>query len=285
MELSALVGNGPLKRKLSQQEEGRGLSHAYILSGPKGSGKHTLARLLCAAMLCTAPAALRPCGQCIPCKKVFSQIHPDVSPICGPGPGKPITVDQVRELRSDAYILPNEGKRKVYIFPDCSLLDARAQNVLLKVVEEGPAHAAFLFCAQSSAQLLPTIRSRCTEWKLGEEERGEEGEQAEALCRLLCRRDRLGLCAFFTGLETAKCKREELQELLEQSRRLLTDALLVSYGCAGGDGLSGELSRALTPAQLNGAAALLQTYGQQLRFNLNVGHVTGALSAALIEAI
>ena len=96
MELSALAGNRALKTQLSQQEEGRGLSHAYILSGPAGSGRHTLARLLCGAMLCTAPAALRPCGWCGPCKKVFAGIHPDVAVISGPGPGKPITVDQVR---------------------------------------------------------------------------------------------------------------------------------------------------------------------------------------------
>ena len=255
---------------------------AVILSG--GGDLLGAARFLAEAMECEGAEGDIPCGRCGPCRKVRAGIHPDVTVVTD-SEHKMISIDTLRTLRGDAYILPNEGKRKVYIFPDCSLLDARAQNVLLKVVEEGPAHAAFLFCAQSSAQLLPTIRSRCTEWKLGEEERGEEGEQAEALCRLLCRRDRLGLCAFFTGLETAKCKREELQELLEQSRRLLTDALLASYGCAGGEGLSGELSRALTPAQLNGAAALLQTYGQQLRFNLNVGHVTGALSAALIEAI
>ena len=166
MELSALVGNGPLKRKLSQQEEGRGLSHAYILSGPKGSGKHTLARLLCAAMLCTAPAALRPCGQCIPCKKVFSQIHPDVSPICGPGAGKPITVDQIRELRSDAYILPNEGKRKIYLLEQADQMNQSAQNAMLKLLEEGPPYAAFLLLTENSGGLLQTVRSRCEELSL-----------------------------------------------------------------------------------------------------------------------
>ena len=115
MELSPLAGNRALKTQLSQQEEGRGLSHAYILSGPAGSGKHTLARLLCGAMLCTAPVERRPCGHCGPCKKVFSGIHPDVAVISGPAEGKPITVDQVRQLRADAYIRPNEGERKVYL--------------------------------------------------------------------------------------------------------------------------------------------------------------------------
>ena len=97
MNLSAFAGNHAVKAQLSQQEEGRGLSHAYILSGPAGSGKHTLARLLCGAMLCAAPAEGRPCGRCGPCKKVFAGIHPDVSVISGPGEGKPIAVDQVRQ--------------------------------------------------------------------------------------------------------------------------------------------------------------------------------------------
>ena len=259
---------------------------AVILSG--GGDLLGAARFLAAAMECEGGGEEIPCGRCSGCRKVFAGIHPDVVTVTD-SEHKMLSVDTLRALRSDAYILPNEGRRKVYIFPDCSLLDARAQNVLLKVVEEGPAQAAFLFCAANSAQLLPTIRSRCTEWKMGETEgtKGmeETGEQAAVLCRLLSRRDHLGLSAFFTGLETGKCKREELQEILEQSRRLLTDALLVCYGCAAAEGLRGELSRTLTAAQLNTAAAMLHGFCRQLRFNLNVGHVTGALSAALIEAI
>ena len=66
MDLSPLSGNERLKDRLSRQERGRGLSHAYILGGPAGSGRHTLARLMAAAMLC-ASRSERPCGQCGPC--------------------------------------------------------------------------------------------------------------------------------------------------------------------------------------------------------------------------
>lgn len=166
MELSALAGNRALKVQLSQQEEGRGLSHAYILSGPAGSGKHTLARLLSAAMLCAAPAARRPCGRCGPCKKVLGGIHPDVAVISGPGPGKPITVDQVRSLRADAYIRPNEGERKVYLLEGADRMNASAQNAMLKLLEEGPSYAAFLLLAENGGGLLQTVRSRCEELSL-----------------------------------------------------------------------------------------------------------------------
>lgn len=161
MELSPLAGNRALKTQLSQQEEGRGLSHAYILSGPAGSGKHTLARLLCGAMLCTAPVERRPCGHCGPCKKVFSGIHPDVAVISGPAQGKPITVDQVRQLRADAYIRPNEGERKVYLLEGADRMNASAQNAMLKLLEEGPAYAAFFLLTDNAAALLATVRSRC----------------------------------------------------------------------------------------------------------------------------
>ena len=180
MELSPLAGNRALKTQLSQQEEGRGLSHAYILSGPAGSGKHTLARLLCGAMLCTASVERRPCGHCGPCKKVFSGIHPDVAVISGPAQGKPITVDQVRQLRADAYIRPNEGERKVYLLEGADRMNASAQNAMLKLLEEGPAYAAFLLLAENGGGVLQTVRSRCEELSLTPVPPGEAEEWLRA---------------------------------------------------------------------------------------------------------
>lgn len=163
MELSALAGNPRLKELLSQREEGRGLSHAYIISGPSGSGRHTLARLLAAAMVCTARPGRRPCGRCTPCKKVFSGIHPDVITTAGPGEGKPITVDQIRALRADAHIRPNEGERKVYLLEEADRMNASSQNAMLKLLEEGPGYAAFLLLCGNAGGMLQTVRSRCEE--------------------------------------------------------------------------------------------------------------------------
>ena len=148
MNLSALAGNQRIKDQLSQQERERGLSHAYILSGPAGSGRHVLARQLAAAMLCTGTGE-RPCGRCVPCQKAAKGIHPDLSVIAGPEEGKPITVDQVRALRADAYIRPNEGERKVYLLEHADRMNPSAQNAMLKLLEEGPAYAAFLLLAEN----------------------------------------------------------------------------------------------------------------------------------------
>lgn len=166
MELSALAGNARLKEQLSHQEGGRGLAHAYVISGPAGSGRHTLARLLSAAMVCTAPPGQRPCTRCAPCKKALRGVHPDLSVISGPGDGKPISVDQIRALRSDAHIRPNEGDRKVYLLEGADQMNSAAQNAMLKLLEEGPAYASFLLLAENSGGLLQTVRSRCEELSL-----------------------------------------------------------------------------------------------------------------------
>lgn len=166
MEFSALAGNDRLKEQLSQQERGRGLAHAYIISGPTGSGRHTLARLLAAAMVCTAGSGGRPCGKCAPCKKIAAGVHPDLEVISGPGEGKPIAVDQIRTLRGDAYIRPNEGERKIYLLEGADQMNASAQNAMLKLLEEGPGYAAFLLLAENGGGLLQTVRSRCEELAL-----------------------------------------------------------------------------------------------------------------------
>lgn len=249
------------------------LSHAIILTGHRDL--RVAAMYLAAAMECVGDHP--PCLNCLPCRKVLSGIHPDVT-VVEDSEHKMISVDVLRRVRSDAYILPNEGQRKVYIFPDCALLDQRAQNVLLKVVEEGPPHAAFLFCAQMSGVLLPTLRSRCVEWNFGEEDVAAVlgDSQAEALCALIDRGDHLALAAFFTALETGKTSREELQTLLEHTWELIGQSLLAASGC-GGRNLCPHLSR----RELSTAADLLRNFAGQLRFNLGVGHVTGALAVQL----
>ncbi len=160
MELSSLAGNNQIKQQLAHREGGRGLGHAYIISGAKGSGKHTLAGLMAAAMVCHQKGENRPCGTCAPCRKAASGIHPDIVIIAG-AEGKPISVDQVRTLRSDAHIRPNEAERKVYLLERADRMNQSAQNAMLKLLEEGPSYAAFLLLAENGGALLTTIRSRC----------------------------------------------------------------------------------------------------------------------------
>ena len=131
-----------------REAAGRGtLSHALLFTG--GGDLAAAARYAAAALECQEEGA-KPCGLCPACRKVHSDIHPDVLTVRDAA-HKNIAVDVVRSVRADAYIRPNEGRRKVYIFPDCGLLTEQDQNVLLKIVEEGPPYAAFLFCAENAA--------------------------------------------------------------------------------------------------------------------------------------
>ena len=197
------------------------LSHALLFTGP--GDRLAAARFAASAFQCVGPERDRPCGVCPACRKVREDIHPDVSAVRDEE-HKFIAVDVVREVRRDAYIRPNEGERKVYLFPDCALLTEQDQNVLLKLVEEGPPYAAFVFCAENPAAVLQTLRSRCVELKLqpkAPQGREEDGE-GEALCRCLLRRKRGSVAELAVRLEKKKLSRENLSALLERSEALLS---------------------------------------------------------------
>ena len=203
------------------------LSHALLLTG--GEGRLELARYAAAALECEAEGS-RPCGVCRACRKVEEDIHPDVITVRD-DQHKNVAVAVIREMRSDVYIRPNEGRRKVYLFPDCSLLTEQDQNVLLKIVEEGPPYAAFLFCAENPSGVLQTLRSRCVELKLRPaENRGEALETAEQLCRAIGKRRRGSVMEVAVRLEKKKLDREQLAAMLNRSRALFAAALLSLYG-------------------------------------------------------
>ena len=266
-----------------REAAGRGtLSHALLFTG--SGDRAGLARYAAAAMECTADRG-QPCGVCPACRKVGQDIHPDVITVRDPD-HKNIAVDVVRSIRADAYIRPNEGRRKVYLFPDCALLTEQDQNVLLKIVEEGPPYAAFLFCAENPSQVLQTLRSRCVEVKLrpGTEEDGEPSEAAEALCRAIGSRRRGAVAELAVRLEKKKLDREALSAMLEQSRASFAAALLSLYGRQPGEmdrEIEPFLAKNLTKTQIMSTIELLQKYHGECAYNVGPGHVLGALAAEL----
>ena len=266
-----------------QEAAGRGtLSHALLFTG--SGDRAGLARYAAAAMECTADRG-QPCGVCPACRKVGQDIHPDVITVRDPD-HKNIAVDVVRNIRADAYIRPNEGTRKVYLFPDCALLTEQDQNVLLKIVEEGPPYAAFLFCAENPSQVLQTLRSRCVEVKLrpGTEEDGEPSEAAEALCRAIGSRRRGAVAELAVRLEKKKLDREALAAMLERSRASFAAALLLLYGQQPGEmdrEIAPFLAKNLTKTQIMSTIELLQKYHGECAYNVGPGHVLGALAAEL----
>ena len=280
-ELYTLPGQAEAESALRAAAARNALSHAILLTGSADALE--AARFAAAALECTAEEG-QPCGVCQACRKVRQGIHPDVTVVRDPD-HKNIAVDIIRNLRNDAYIRPNEGRRKVYIFPDCSILPEQGQNVLLKIVEEGPPYAAFLFCAENGSAVLQTLRSRCVEIKLRARRREEElSEEAMALCRCLAAGKRGDAVTLAVKLEKKKLPREDLSAMLEGARGVLTAALMTHYGVEV-DGKHREfaenLAKNLTKVQIMRTIELLQKYHGECVYNVGSGHVLGALAAEL----
>ncbi len=144
------------------------LSHAYIINGPEGSGKKTLAMYMAAALLCSDPKVsqteagrgVAPCGMCSSCIKAFSGNHPDIIRTVHEKPNV-LTVGELREqVINDVAIGPYYGPYKVYIIEDAHLMNENGQNAILKTIEEPPAYAIFLLLTDNADILMDTIRSR-----------------------------------------------------------------------------------------------------------------------------
>ena len=181
--------------------DARRLSHAYILSSSRQEDCLALAGQIAAAAVCQRETDA-PCGQCRACRKAKSGNHPDIIHIrrqtdSKGQPRRELLVEQIRQMAADAYVLPNEAARKVYIVEDADKMNPAAQNAALKTLEEPPDGVIYLLCAEHPGQLLPTVRSRCVELRSNGEADGEDEDAArlaQAFLRLVARGDEAELC-------------------------------------------------------------------------------------------
>ena len=279
-----LPENSTLERTVRRAAEQGRLSHAIVLSG---DGDLTdAARFIAAAHVCEE--ADRPCLRCRHCRKVLEGIHPDVA-VIRDTEHRELTVDAVRALRQDVYIRPNEAARKVDIIADSRQLNERDQNVLLKIVEEGPSYAAFIFCADSPAALLETVRSRCVLLKCDAPAPDALPPEAEQLCRAFAKGRLLPVTAYLVSLENRRLKREELRDVLRGAWCAAAEALLLQMGKETPDPACGETAQALAGGldrrRLYGLTALLEKYSGECEYNVGAGHVLGALAVEWEELL
>lgn len=162
---SGIVGHRDVVSHIQNAIKTGKVSHAYILSGEKGSGKRLIATLFAMTLQCEEHGT-DPCGQCTSCRKALSGNHPDIIYVTHEKPNS-IGVDEIREqLVDDAAIRPYESPYKIYIVEEASKMTPQAQNALLKTIEEPPEYVIIILLAENTESLLPTVNSRCVNLSL-----------------------------------------------------------------------------------------------------------------------
>ncbi|ACL03694.1 DNA polymerase III, subunits gamma and tau [Desulfatibacillum aliphaticivorans] len=191
-----------LKNAINQER----VAHALCLSGPRGTGKTTVARILAKAMNCVNGPTPEPCGVCASCKEIAASNAVDVFEIDGASNN---SVEQVRELRENVQYAPALGNYKVYIIDEVHMLSQAAFNALLKTLEEPPPHVMFILATTESHKIPVTILSRCQRYDF----------------KRISLDDIVGHLAKLAGLENFTIEEQSLWAVARRSGGCMRDAL------------------------------------------------------------
>ncbi|MDI3194269.1 DNA polymerase III subunit delta' [Pseudarthrobacter sp. AL07] len=155
-----LQGQPTVVEQLRQASQGEGLTHAWLFTGPPGSGRSNAAKAFAAALNCDQDdVARRGCGECPACLTILGETHSDVTYVRTEK--VTITIDEARDLVSKAGNRPSSGRWRIIVVEDADRMAERTTNVLLKAIEEPTPRTIWMLCAPSPADVLVTIRSRC----------------------------------------------------------------------------------------------------------------------------
>ena len=157
-DFDALVGQQAVKTALKNALDSGRIAHAYLFSGPRGTGKTSTARILAKALNCEQGPTPVPCGHCANCERIAAGTSMDVIEIDA---ASNTGVDDIRELREQVSFAPVDGRYKVYIIDEVHMLSTGAFNALLKTLEEPPTHVVFILATTDPQKIPATIHSRC----------------------------------------------------------------------------------------------------------------------------
>ena len=156
--LSRIVGQEPITRTLRRAIETDRVAHAYMFSGPRGTGKTSTAKVLAMGLNCVEGPTPEPCGVCESCRAIANNSSLDVVEMDA---ASNRGIDEIRDLRDRVNLAPAAGRMKIYIIDEVHMLTTEAFNALLKMLEEPPEHVVFVLATTEPHRVLPTIVSRC----------------------------------------------------------------------------------------------------------------------------
>lgn len=175
-----MVGQQHIVQTLQNAIREDRLSHAYLFSGPRGTGKTSAARLLAKAVNCEKGPTPEPCNECEACRRIAAGSVMDVVEIDA---ASNRGVEEIRDIRDKVKYAPTEVRRKVYIIDEVHMLTTEAFNALLKTLEEPPGHVMFMLATTEPHRLPPTIVSRCQRFEFRRVSLEEQSEWLQDICR------------------------------------------------------------------------------------------------------
>ena len=261
--------------------------HAFLISGSDDAEKKELAKLLATAIVCTGEGA--PCGACTSCKKAEAGYHPDI--LWKECESASIKVDEIREIRRDAYILPNDGEKKVYVINDADKMTQEAQDALLKILEEPPRFTTFVLLCYNHNSLLNTVLSRVTHLKLQEKNdcaAADEEVKASAVGILSAIGERSEIAILKAFIACEKKRRDEMVDIINYLIMLNRDCAIKLSGNAEmmcGEKICEEVSKHLQISEILKIIDVLTDARAQISRNVGVAHVVAKCAVQISSAL
>lgn len=284
-----------IKNSLAQNLEGLiekdRLPHAILIRGGNSEQKGQLSAYLSRAFVCENLE--KPCGVCSHCIKAENGSHPDIVTLDPTADGeKTFKIALVRELKDDAYIIPNEARSKVYILKAADKMNVQAQNALLKLIEEPPQYARFILECESSSAMLATVMSRVTLFDIGDgdliinDELAERADETAAkLMQALLQPTELEFVRLTAEFEKDK---ELFEPVLSALKLIIRDAIAIKASSELTRSRHADISRSaaarLTMNSLIKSAEQINAFKESLGRNANKNLLITRFSAQMRSA-
>lgn len=278
MKIEGFDLNNSVEKSIFAAMHSKRFPHAVILEGGAVEERMPLAKKTAAALICSSGGVV-PCGVCGACRKASADSHADILVYSVEDKPKAFKVDIVREIRTKAYVVPNEADRKIFILENSHTMGVEGQNAILKILEEPPAYVNFILLCSSKSGFLPTVLSRSAVYNLGQLSSAE----SEDFPREEIVSSAKGIAAAVTAVDDLEIIKaaavfEKNQKLLRAAlpviQEIFAQALRTKYSAAEDDAEFGDLPAELA-ARLSRRALLSLTECTDLLMNsikLNANH-------------